>query len=167
MDDSRIKDVSSLLSSFFDEEKRREGEGYAGFFGSWKRIAGERLAAHSRVKDIENDILVIEADHPGWIQLLQFRQAEMLNSARALYPELNIRGISFKLAQDKGSAMNARPGVESDSKPRPGPFGPGGRTPCEEPQATEKEGIGSLEDIQDPELRRLLGELKKTVDGGR
>jgi len=162
MDDSRVKDISALLSAFFDEGKRREGEGYAGFFGSWKRIAGERLAAHSRVKDIENDILVVEADHPGWIQLLQLRQSELLNSARALFPALTIRGISFRLAQE--NSKNDKPGDESASSPRPGPFGPDGRAPREAQRAPERESGGSLDDIQDPDLRRLLGDLKKTVD---
>ncbi len=187
MGDSRIKDVSSLLAAFFDEETRRRGDRFAGLFGSWKRIAGERLAAHSRVQDIENGILVVEAEHPGWIQLLQFKQAEMLEAARSLFPELELRGISFRLARDDRATGPGR--ASSAGAPRPGPFGPGGRPPAgvseaggeasrEEAEAggpAEAGEIGgelptkraSLEDIKDDTLRNLLGELKKTVEGGK
>jgi hypothetical protein len=170
MGDSRIKDVSALLSAFFDEEKLRQGGQYAQVFRGWKRIAGERLAAHSRVCDIEKGILVVEAEHPGWIQLLQFRQAQMLEEARAQFPELGIRGISFRL----GAGVDGAAGPQAGES-RPGPFGPGGREPAEGPAAsTAADGGGpragepaSLDDIGDPKLRSLLGALKKTVDGGK
>jgi hypothetical protein len=177
MGDSRIKDVSSLLSSFFDAEKRMQGGRYADLFGSWKRIAGERLAAHSRVQDIENGILIVEAEHPGWVQLLQLKQAEIQAEATRLFPELGIRGISFRLARGGTGANVPSAGSggaqgQGGRDARPGPFGPGGRDPGEGPE----EGVAeeemprheaSLEDIGDPALRALLGELKKTVDGGR
>ncbi len=169
MGDSRVKDVSALLAAYFDEEKLRKGGQYAELFRGWERIAGERLSAHSKVRDIENGILVIQAEHPGWIQLLQFRQAQMLEEAKALFPELGLRGISFRL----GSAGDGA-GPTGEGR-RPGPFGPQGRDPAEGPetpagQAEEGEGPGaapspSLEDIADPRLRALLGELKKTVEG--
>jgi hypothetical protein len=173
MGDSRIKDVSSLLSSFFDEDKRRRGGRYADFFGAWRQIAGERLAAHSRVQDIENGILIIEAEHPGWIQLLQFRQAEMLETACRRFPELGLRGISFRLANDAASKRSGACGTQDEdsaTETRPGPFGPGSRAPRNGPEESlpaedvvRREAI--LEDISDPSLRALLGELKKTVEG--
>ena len=36
-----------------------------------KRIPlGERLASNTRVLDLKNGVLIIESDHPGWIQYL-------------------------------------------------------------------------------------------------
>ena len=31
---------------------------------------GWKMAGHSKVIDLQNGILLIEADHPGWIQML-------------------------------------------------------------------------------------------------
>ena len=168
MGDSRIKDVSSLLSAFFDEEKRRRGGLYSDFFGSWRQIAGERLAVHSRVRDIENGILIVEAEHPGWIQLLQLKQAQMLAEAVRLFPELGLRGISFRLRGDRAAGDPARD-VEGGNT-RPGPFGPGARAPAEGPREEETPanapgGAATLDEISDPALRALLGELKRTVEG--
>ena len=33
---------------------------------------GNNLADHSRVVDLKTGVLLVEADHPGWISLLQF-----------------------------------------------------------------------------------------------
>jgi hypothetical protein len=168
MDDSRIKDVSSLLRSFFDDETARKGGRYAEFFSSWKGIAGERLAAHSRVADIDKNNLIVEAEHPGWIQLLQLRQSEILAAVRQRFPELDLRGIVFRLAR-------TGPGVtegEAITAAKPGPFGPQGRDlkPEEEEIPTGArpalpERPLSLKEIEDPILRQGLESLKKAMEG--
>lgn len=168
MADSRIKDVSSLLSAFFDEEKLRMGGRYADFFGSWKQLAGPHLAAHSRVAEVEKGFLIVEAEHPGWIQLLQLRQAEILEATKRRFPELGLRGIVFRL----GSTSDSQAG--SSGAGLPGPFGPGAREPGaedassreEEPQEelTEAGQRDPLERITDDGLRQTLQRLKKAVD---
>jgi hypothetical protein len=181
MADSRIKDVSSLLSAFFDEEKLSRGGQYADFFGSWKHSAGDRLSAHSRIVDICNNLLIVEADHPGWIQLLQLRQAEILRLISQRFPQLELRGISFRLGRT--APANGEPSRFADTKQRMGPFGPEAKhdeTECESQESDtghieitrSKEDRRSdiplsLDDIEDPNLRDLLAKLKKTVDDGR
>lgn len=168
MDDSRIKDVSSLLRAFFDDETARKGGRYAEFFSSWKGIAGDRLASHSRVADIDRHNLVVEAEHPGWIQLLQLRQSEILAAVNRRFPELELRGIVFRLARN-GPPMEGEDGV---AKAKPGPFGPEGRNlkPDEEeiPGGAPVETPfipRSLSQIEDPILREGLEALKKAMEG--
>lgn len=60
MDDLRIKSARELLAAFFDEEKLRRGSGYAEFFSSWKYLVGEQIAAHSRIADIKDGVLIVE-----------------------------------------------------------------------------------------------------------
>jgi hypothetical protein len=153
MGDSRIKDVSTLLSSFFNEDKLRRGQEYSGFFSSWPSVVGSRLAAHSRVADVEKGLLVVEADHPGWIQLLQLKQSGILEDVARRYPELGLRGIVFRLS---GQPMSLR-GEPSKKAIEPEP----------EPE-TEKEAekrAAALEEIADPDFRALLASLKKTMQG--
>ncbi len=107
MEDSRIKNISSLLSAFFNNETIRQGRHYAEVFGAWKQIAGERLAAHSRVVEIEKGFLIVAAEHPGWIQLLQLRQTELLDSVRIRFPGLALRGIVFRLENGDAPSKSA------------------------------------------------------------
>ena len=111
MADLRVKDVSSLLSNFFDADKLSRGEKVSSFFASWASLVGPRLAAHSRVMDVHNGLLVIEAEHPGWIQLLQMRQSGILEDVARRYPELGLRGIVFRLAMHlQGLRVSPRKG---------------------------------------------------------
>lgn len=194
MDDSRIKDAGALLSAFFDEEKLRRGGLYADFFTSWKYLVGDRLAAHSRVADVDKGVLIVEAEHPGWIQLLQFRQSEILAGVAARFPELALRSVVFRLGKGKGLPGGAAEGGSGAAAPRPGPFGPEGRdliaAELAAEAAREAEAAGpapqggsdaagrngeagaetappSLEDIADPGLRELLSGLKSAIEGGR
>jgi hypothetical protein len=151
MGDSRIKDVSSLLSSFFNEDKLRRGEEASSFFSSWPSFVGPRLAAHSRVADVDKGLLVVEAEHPGWIQLLQLRQSSILEEVARRFPELGLRGILFRLS---GEAPQMR---TEPAKPAPD-------CPPETEDEREK-GSRALADIADPGFRALLSSLKKTMQG--
>jgi Protein of unknown function (DUF721). len=161
MGDSRIKDISSLLSSFFDEEKLRRGERYSDFFSSWPSVVGSRLAAHSKVADIDKGFLVVEAEHPGWIQLLQLKQTEILNAVSKRYPELGLRGIIFRLgrgggqAQAKGKAASPTPPADEKAETD------------ETREADEIAGAAALpRDMpQDPEFQALFASLKRTIHG--
>ncbi len=170
MDDSRIKDVSSLLRAFFDEDHVNRGGQYATFFGCWKSVAGDQAAAHSRIVEIEKGILVVEADHPGWIHLLQFKQTEHLRAIQRRFPELDLRGISFRLSRREETA------TASPISPKLGPFGPGGQEqardqgilPAQASSAVEfRQGNGplSLDEIDDPILKERLADLKKAIEG--
>ena len=91
-----------------------------GLFSSWSQIVtkvwprgfdadGQKAesedvpaaAVHSRIRELERGVLLVEADHPGWIQILQTRQRELLSAVQRRYPELNIRGIAFRLSREQ------------------------------------------------------------------
>jgi hypothetical protein len=168
MGDSRIKDVSTLLSAFFDADKLKKGERYSDFFSSWPDLVGTRLAAHSRVADVDKGFLVIEAEHPGWIQLLQMRQSSILTDISRLYPELSLRGIVFRLS-DKGSASGraavslserAREKAVSEARAAEEAIAEDGKM-----RAQELAPEGKAERIEDPEFLAMIKSLKKTMQG--
>lgn len=126
MADSRIKSASELLSAFFDKEIAQKGELYAGFGRAWKAIAGARLGEHTRPVDIRHGVLLVEAEHQGWIQLLQLRQDSILEEIQKKFAALEIRSLAFRL------------GAAGAPRPRdPSPRGPGPRA--------ENEGIAAGE----------------------
>lgn len=145
MDDSRFKDVGSLLSAFFDEEKLQRGGRYAEFFANWKYIVGDRLAAHSRIADVDKGVLIVEAEHPGWIQLLQFRQHDILAGVSSRFPELALRSVVFRLA--KGGSSGGGSGSGAGPAQRPGPFGPGGRDLIAAELAAERDAERGAEEV--------------------
>jgi hypothetical protein len=95
-----MKKAGELLAAIFDENFVKKAQGYSDLSRSWKSVAGENIAAHSRIVDLVRSILVVEADHPGWIQILQTKQKSLLQGVSRRFPDLSIVGISFRLSRD-------------------------------------------------------------------
>jgi hypothetical protein len=109
--------ITDLLREKFGNGFMESARSSAALFSSWTRIVAEvwprsfdadgrkaegpldmpAAAVHSEIVELERGVLLVEADHPGWIQLLKTRQTELLSAVQRRYPELNIRGIAFRL----------------------------------------------------------------------
>ena len=71
---------------------------------SEKRIPiGERLAGNTRVIDLKNGVLLVETDHPGWIQYLRIYQKFILKGLKMNLPDLKISSLAFRVAGEKVS----------------------------------------------------------------
>jgi len=109
-----MKTAGDILSTLFDERFLQKAHGYSKFFDSWKDITEKNgiaaAADHSRIKDLEKGIVLVEMDHPGWKQILQTKQSKLLNDFRIRFPQLDISGISLilknseKIYNDKSSS---------------------------------------------------------------
>jgi hypothetical protein len=99
-----VKTVGELLAAFFDKNMAEKAQGYSDLFSCWSAITEKNgissAAAHSRIVELERAVLLVEADHPGWIQILQTKQAQVLNAVIRRFPDLEIRGISFRLSRE-------------------------------------------------------------------
>jgi hypothetical protein len=73
------------------------------------------VAVHSGIYELEHGVLLVEADHPGWVQTLQTKQKELLLTVQKKYPELKIQGIAFRLAR-KPSNSPAEPRTVYEKK---------------------------------------------------
>ena len=115
-----VKRAGDLLSSLFKEEfdprSLENGRALAGLFSSWAGIAAETkipaASDHTRIRELERGILVIEAEHPGWVQLLQTNQIQLLKLLQKKFPELEIQGLSFCLSRKSISRPTAVPDSE-------------------------------------------------------
>jgi len=106
--------ISLLFKERFGEDFADNAKSSAELFNSWEKIIcqvwphGENqknedipaAAVHSRIKELERGVLIIETDHPGWIQILQTKQAELLLAIQRHCPKLDIRGIAFRLSRE-------------------------------------------------------------------
>ena len=99
-----MKTAGDVLSAILGESFEKKAQGYSKFFDSWKDITAKNgianAAAHSRIKELEKGIVIIEMDHPGWKQILQTKQSKLLNDFRIRFPELDIVGISLILGSN-------------------------------------------------------------------
>ncbi len=87
------KKVVSKVHSYKNESENSE-----------KRIPiGERLAGNTRVIDLKNGVLLVETDHPGWIQYLKIYQKFIINGLKMNLPDLKISSLAFRVAGEKVS----------------------------------------------------------------
>jgi len=114
--------ISGLFKQRFGEDFMENARLSAELFSSWEKTVcqvwpcGEDqksedipAAVHSRIKELERGVLFIEADHPGWIQILQTKQAELLLAIQRRCPKLDIRGIAFRLSKEPGQVERKEP----------------------------------------------------------
>ncbi len=96
-----MKTAGDIISALFDERFVKKAQGFSKFFDSWADITEKNgiasAADHSKIKELDKGIVLIEIDHPGWKQILQTKQSKLLNDFRYRFPELEISGISLIL----------------------------------------------------------------------
>lgn len=92
-----MKSVGDLLRQLLREKGWTNGNPYDPLFVGWRGIAGEVLASHARLLDVQNGILVVEVDHPGWLQIAHIRKDALLAAARRAAPLADIDGIRFRV----------------------------------------------------------------------
>ena len=63
----------------------------------WSEIAGPQISAKSRTKALQGETLVIEVDHPAWVQELNLLKPRLLEKFRRLEPRSGIRDLKFVL----------------------------------------------------------------------
>ena len=68
---------------------------------------GTDIAAHSRVVDVKQGVVIVEVDHPGWLQVLQMKKAKILTEMKKRYPALGIENMRIFVA-DTGRDDNCR-----------------------------------------------------------
>jgi hypothetical protein len=138
--------LTSLFNEKFDPVFLRKAKTTAGLFSSWAAIIDEAgvssAVSHSRISELEHGILLIETDHPGWRQILQTKQSQLLSTVQRRYPELEIRGIAFRLSRDPFVIL-------ADAEAPEMPAGP--------PAAVEPPGSGDPAAAGEPALPSLQG----------
>jgi predicted nucleic acid-binding Zn ribbon protein len=99
-----VKRAGDVLSAIFDERLMNKARSYSAFFAFWSEAVRKNgiatAADHSRIKELDRGILLVETDHPGWKQILQTKQSRLLNDFRRRFPELEISAISLMLSRD-------------------------------------------------------------------
>lgn len=149
-----MKKASDILSQFLDHAQLEKARTYNSFFRSWKSIVGTDIASHSRVKEIEKGKLIVEADHPGWAQKIEWKKRGILRDVKRRYPELAISEIRVWIVDSIQIEE-----VEEHTAPIPADLI---ETVQEEAEKKEHEPKKKAED--DQQLQGLLNRLGKFIE---
>ena len=157
--------AGAFLDSFFSFFNFQDGKKYVSFFSSWQKIVGddkdgEGIFSHSKITDINKGALLVEVDHPGWMQQLRMRQERILKKIASEYPDLGIKTLHYKLVPE-GKFSSPAPAEKQEKSGFSASY-PEKETP-EQPPPLQKTGKDALESIQDENLRESLIRLKKTL----
>ena len=100
--------VEEIISNIFENISTDKMNDNLNMISSWKSVLmsinsrtnkniGDLLVSHTKVIDLKNGVLLIETDHPGYIQTLQMYNSYILKGLKQKVPELEIKALSFRL----------------------------------------------------------------------
>jgi hypothetical protein len=92
-----MEKAGKILKDIIEEAGLERGNRYTGIFRSWRDIVGEPLCDHVEIVDIVRNTLVLQMDHPGWFQMFQFSEKEILRRVEESYPNLGIRAMKVRV----------------------------------------------------------------------
>jgi len=150
-DNIHIRKASEILAALFNDETQQKGELYSSIFKDWKYVVGPKLSAHSKISNIKNNIVIVEVEHPGWLQLLQVQEKNILSKLQNKNPGLKLRGVSFKIAGMQLKTERAIATVEE--------------TPVKKLKEEVKSEAKEIETSPiDTDFQNLLLQLKKSIE---
>ena len=155
-----MKRLGDLLANLFDGETLEKAKGYASIFSCWKDLTEKNhiasAFAHSRIASLDNRLIWIEVDHPGWKQIIQTKERKLLYDFRLRFPKMNFSGICIMLQKPNGEGRSPD-SVEGQALPEEKADG----------RESSAETVGdsgiNYEGIKDEVLKKTLMRLEKEI----
>ncbi|MBO5606328.1 MAG: DUF721 domain-containing protein [Treponema sp.] len=111
-----IMGINGLIQKAFDQISMERAKSASDLERAWKTVLGrikavnyrenpnegQNMADHSRIVDLKNGVLLVEADHPGWITLLQFHKKFILKGLSMECQGMRINTLAFRLKGNRG-----------------------------------------------------------------
>ena len=72
----------------------------------WREIVGDEIAGHSRAVDLNDGILVLEADHGAWRQELTMLVPMIIQKFNAMFGEGTVTDIQWRDRPVRGRKRN-------------------------------------------------------------
>lgn len=110
MSDSNVVPLSEVISQIVDFSKKNGNE----LESVWNKVVckigrtnendsenpciGDRISANTHIVDLKNGVLLVEANHSGWIQYLRMYQKFILNGLKWNLPSLKITNLAFRVS---------------------------------------------------------------------
>jgi hypothetical protein len=176
-----MKTIGDVLALVFDKNVLREALGQSKLQAEWNkiveetflakrnirgshyddamleecRITAQKAACHSRMAYIKNNILFVEIDHQGWMQILQTVQKKIITVINKKYPDISLNSIAFLLANNTERAVQTGNGKNVSET---------GEATGVDTLNTDNDSEKRYEKIKDDRLKKILKQLEKRVN---
>jgi hypothetical protein len=169
IDDPSVITAADMITQIFSSIDKKDIDNSSRLLGTWKSVVskvhkyGEKLSTHTELIELKNGILLIETDHPGWIQILQLYSKFILTGLERAVPELKISSLAFRL---KGSDFSLcgktyDDQIKEDRRKLSEKLESQGRQ-VEIHEETAEKGLSEPVELS-PELKARLDDLKKSM----
>ena len=129
---SEIMNINELIHKTFSSISVGESKKAMDIFAAWENVLskiratnheanpneGQNLIDHTRIVDLKNGVLLVEADHPGWISLLQMHKKFILKGMKMEIPGADISTLAFRLKGKRGDLYGGDENATSPDKVR-------------------------------------------------
>jgi predicted nucleic acid-binding Zn ribbon protein len=96
-----MRKIGDLLREYIEEMGWPLEDPYSPIFQDWPSVAGKDFSQHSRPIDVSDGVLLVEVDHPGWLQMFLLKKPELLEAARKTAPKAALSGMRARLQEGK------------------------------------------------------------------
>ena len=96
-----MKKAADILRGLLGNEQAAIAGRWSAFFSGWEKLVGTDIASHSRVIDVKRGVVIVEVDHPGWLQVLQMKREQILTGMKKSYPALGIENMRIFVGDGK------------------------------------------------------------------
>lgn len=99
--------LQQYIESYFETATLRNLGKTSEVFDIWNKIVG-KLSSHCRLADIEKGTLIVDFDHPGWMQQFQMQEKTYLKEIQRRFPDLEIKSFKIRLIENLGKDAPAK-----------------------------------------------------------
>jgi hypothetical protein len=109
MNNEEAVSCADMILHVFSNIEEKDANSSNKLFNIWHDVVsnvngyGEKLVAHTKLIDLKNGILLVETDHPGWIQILQIYSKFIITGINRKIPFLKIKSLAYRLEGSNAS----------------------------------------------------------------
>ena len=92
-----MKRAGDVLTELLRRARIQLDNPHSSMARSWPAIVGEDLASHAHLADVDRGRMLVEVDHPAWLQLLQMQERRIVREVARRYPQLGVTRMTSVL----------------------------------------------------------------------
>lgn len=151
--------AGETISKLFSALENEKFEQANSFLKNWETIVGERFSSHSRVIDVNKGCIIVEVDHPGWSQQIQFVKKRVIKELRENFPELDIKTLAIRDASVCKNPYERQTGTIGEGIVR--------KKSTVEANFKENEDSVKIDEELDDPLKDVLSRLRESIKKGK
>ena len=98
--------ITSVLEGILSDANKKRMEESSLFISKWKKVVtsvksvvnpdcGNTMYAHSQIIDVKDGTILLQVDHPGFIQLFETHKKYILRGLEMHIPQIKIKNMSY------------------------------------------------------------------------